>query len=972
MALVEEATISSQEVNSTILVGVADASTATSKTLTEALTSGSTAARVAALQHMIRLHLNGEPQNHMIMTVIKYITPLNNHQIKKLVLYFWEVIDKTDPEGNLLSVIILICSFLRNDLQHPNEFVRVLTLRFLCKLKEKDLLAPLVSAVIQNLSHSLNYVRRIAVLTIHSIYRRFPELLPDAPEIVHSYLQTERGDSALRNAFDFLVAFAPERAAAFLFAYKESGELATAVTQDTGYLLMSVVDFCRQMIRENPYDKAKYVPILFTVLQSRDPSVRYQCACAMPSLSSSKTAVKHATLTFVDILKTHTDNSVRLIVVDQLDHMRNRFLDVLQDSLMDVLSALNSVSLDAKSKIVKLAVELITAKNTDSFVQAMKRELQRVQADSDVDTPAGKDYRLLLIQAIHSALVRFPQSAPSVLPVLLDYVCDGSAVGDEVVCLIKEVLQVHPAIRWATLRRLMDGFPMMTSSSTLRSVLWILGTHVTSVEEIRTVSSVLKDAVGPLPLTPPAAPAKEVGGAAPVMQAMTTVREDGTYVTTISATPTTVASPSDAAEFAGLRVQITKGDYFLATTLASTLTKLVMQLDALHAPCDEARETAVAILDEILCYGLSSVAPSPMDDSAQEHVRLSLSILSNPRGTFIMDVMQEAQQVLTEQATQRAKTEKEARGAGVGRGRQDEEQQQVDAPLVFTQLLGTGADTGYELEAMDDGGSTAKKGRHEESAESYLRRIEDTKPLSGFCDPVYCEAHVEVHQFEVSVDWLLVNRTSHLLTKLTIELTSLGGMKLCERTQVYTLPPHGQLHVRTSLKVSATESGVIYGNVHYTAPNGERCCVILTDIHIDIMNYIKPAVCQGSEFRSKWCIFDWENKIDVFTDKYTLKDYIDLIVRELNMHLMEDYNGADVAMLSELPVADENMGSSEYISCNLFARTVFGDDALANVSVERDAATGMISGVVRIRSNAQTLAFGIGEKLTLLQKIGKV
>lgn len=40
-----------------------------------------------------------------------------------------------------------VCNALRNDLSHPNEYVRGCTLRFLCKLREPELLEPLVPTV---------------------------------------------------------------------------------------------------------------------------------------------------------------------------------------------------------------------------------------------------------------------------------------------------------------------------------------------------------------------------------------------------------------------------------------------------------------------------------------------------------------------------------------------------------------------------------------------------------------------------------------------------------------------------------------------------------------------------------------------------------------------------------------------------------------------------------------------------------
>jgi coatomer subunit beta len=42
--------------------------------------------------------------------------------------------------------------------------------------------------------------------------------------------------------------------------------------------------------------------------------------------------------------------------------------------------------------------------------------------------------------------------------------------------------------------------------------------------------------------------------------------------------------------------------------------------------------------------------------------------------------------------------------------------------------------------------------------------------------------------------------------------------------------------------------------------------VILNEIHIDIINYIKPATCGEVEFRQMWAEFEWENKVAVATN----------------------------------------------------------------------------------------------------------
>lgn len=51
------------------------------------------------------------------------------------------------------------------------------------------------------------------------------------------------------------------------------------------------------------------------------------------------------------------------------------------------------------------------------------------------------------------------------------------------------------------------------------------------------------------------------------------------------------------------------------------------------------------------------------------------------------------------------------------------------------------------------------------------------------------------------------------------------------------------------IKVSSTETGVIFGSILWEGPGMSEQCVILNDIHIDIMDYIKPAYCTEAQVR---------------------------------------------------------------------------------------------------------------------------
>jgi len=138
-------------------------------------------------------------------------------------MLYWEVVPKTSPDGKLLPEMILVCNALRNDLTSPNEYVRGCMLRFLCKLKEQEILEPLIPSVKACLEHRHSYVRRNAALAAYSIHKNFGEaLLPDGPEIMEKFITNETDISARRNAFLMLFNEAEDIAIDFLAEHMDN------------------------------------------------------------------------------------------------------------------------------------------------------------------------------------------------------------------------------------------------------------------------------------------------------------------------------------------------------------------------------------------------------------------------------------------------------------------------------------------------------------------------------------------------------------------------------------------------------------------------------------------------------------------------------------------------------------------------------------------------------------------------------
>lgn len=61
------------------------------------------------------------------------------------------------------------------------------------------------------------------------------------------------------------------------------------------------------------------------------------------------------------------------------------------------------------------------------------------------------------------------------------------------------------------------------------------------------------------------------------------------------------------------------------------------------------------------------------------------------------------------------------------------------------------------------------------------------------------------------------------------------------------------------------------------------------------------------------------------------------------------------------------MGDCGFLSATLYAKSIFGEDALANISIEK-VSDGTLQGHVRIRSKGQGIALSLGDKITIRQQ----
>ena len=263
---------------------------------------------------------------------------------------------------------------------------------------------------------------------------------------------------------------------------------------------------------------------------------------------------------------------------------------------------------------------------------------------------------------------------------------------------------------------------------------------------------------------------------------------------------------------------------------------------------------------------------------------------------------------------------------------------QADDLINWRQLRRRGAQAA-ELDIYD--GDDMSRATGSNMAEDFGSQLNHVYQLSGFADPVYAEACVTVHDYDIVLEILIINRTPHTLTNLTVELATMGDLKLVERPQTLTIGPLDQRTIRANIKVSSTETGHIFGTIVYeNSSTAEKSYINLSDVHLDIMDYIHPHTCSDEAFRLMWAEFEWENKVAINTTITELSTFLDHIVDKTNMNCLTPTSALG--------------GKSTFLAANLYAKSIFGEDALVNVSVEKkEDADGKLTGYIRIRSKTQ-------------------
>uniref|UniRef100_A0A336M8P6 Coatomer subunit beta n=1 Tax=Culicoides sonorensis TaxID=179676 RepID=A0A336M8P6_CULSO len=920
------------------------------------LEKGEVNVKIDTLKRVIQLMLNGEKLPGLLMTIIRFVLPLQNHTIKKLLLIYWEIVPKTSPDGKLLQEMILVCDAYRKDLQHPNEFLRGSTLRFLCKLKEPELLEPLMPAIRACLEHRHSYVRRNAVLAIFTIYKNFEWLVPDGPELIANFLDSQQDMSCKRNAFLMLLHADQERALNYLASCLDQ------VTNFGDILQLVIVELIYKVCHANPSERSRFIRCIYNLLNSSSNAVRYEAAGTLVTLSTAPTAIKAAVSCYIELIIKESDNNVKLIVLDRLialkenDHIER----VMQELVMDILRVLSATDIEVRRKTLTLAMELVSSRNIEEMVLVLKKEVSKTHNIEHEDT--GK-YRQLLVRTLHACSIKFPDIAGTVIPVLIEFLSDTNELAaTDVLIFVREAIEKFTNLRPLIIEKLIEAFPAIKSAKIHRAALWILGEYASTNADIQEVFDVLNQTLGEVPIVE--AEQKLLLGEQDENEQQknaintqtnqaTKVTSDGTYATQSAFSVSVTAKKEQRPP---LRQYLMDGDFFIGTTIATTVTKLALKFIELEnntVKHNRLCTTAMLIMSSILHLGKSGLPTKAITNDDTDRIFFCLKTLSHRSPDMVYVFRTACRDALAnmlkahheeEEQIQKTKSKKTVKV-------------QPDDPIIFAQLS-NGRDNQLGENVFESSLNQALAGTKSTALTDVLTpssNLNKVTQLTGFSDPVYAEAYVHVNQYDIVLDVLVVNQTNDTLQNCTLELATVGDLKLVERPQPVVLAPLDFCNIKATVKVSSTENGIIFGNIVYDTTTSSNV-VILNSIHIDIMDYILPASCTDTEFRTMWIEFEWENKVSVNTSIQDLHEYLKFILKSTNMKCLTPEKALS--------------GDCGFMAANLYARSIFGEDALANLSIEKpfDKPDAPVTGHIRIRAKSQGMALSLGDKINNTQK----
>ncbi|GIX62743.1 coatomer subunit beta-1 [Babesia caballi] len=937
------------------------------------LEEASASKKVAALEQAIWYLLKGHNVSSLLMNIIRYVLPSNDHRLKKLVHLFIQVFDFCKPDGTLIEEGILVCNALRNDLTSPNEFVRGSALRMIAKLRYWSIVSPMVPAVVENLTHAVPYVHRNALVCLAKIAERF------GPECVLSAIaETERlllgsGDpSVCVQAFNLLRVCEPALAVQYLLDVE--GALLSYTSGLHGAMIRSFTELCA--VTEQA--RSLMMRILLVLMEySPDNAVRVEGANVVCRLKSTPVEARRAAAgALAKVLMDESDLNVKILLIGKLNILYARSFssgdvpNVLEDHVMDLVRAMSGATAQVVTGLLSLALRSLTRQNVDSLLQAFKKAFTTAE-DIPTYTPERvAQYRVMLIKAINYTCGRFPERCGIVYDMLLGYLGHHhEQTAEDCATFFKQLVDLLPNLRDETIVKLLTFLEFIPHPGVLSTCFWVIGEHANSPKLSSYCIGKLYEALSPFPFVKPSKLVSEAGVDAAVSHGgnegtvapRTVVLQDGTYGAQIT------EDPHRASAGGSLRALLVNTcNPVLYCALAQCLLKIS------HASGDRDCTAKAALIVGNLIRLMEQ--PQNVGVHSQKRIRtilkLSLGLLKDP-DQFRPLVEEYLRASRTNWRTRPQSPVAELKG-------------NVEDPMTFDAIFGRSAedDWSFEDDLDDEVVPTVEDLEIEKvlDVEAAIRPVVmkeatagalgDVHQFTALLDQLYIEATVSVSSTRVHLTLYLHNVTDLVMQDVRVDIYANDRVEMLGHVPLTTIRAHSTVVQQVACRLTQNHGGVIHGYVQFNRENSVTYgSVPFNPMPLSVYDYITPCFISPTLFRSLWAESEWEHKVNLQPSRVEPLAILRNILKATHMTVVSPASPTSLRCASgpvghaeflteyldymvTQPEVAPLTGKPSFFALNLFCRTLFDQEVVANMSVVRQPDS-LYSGLFKIRSSTE-------------------
>lgn len=311
----------------------------------------------------------------------------------------------------------------------------------------------------------------------------------------------------------------------------------------------------------------------------------------------------------------------------------------------------------------------------------LKKELSKTNNSNELEDM--DKYRQLLVRGLHQMTVRFPDTAPTIIPAVIEYLSDTNELAAvDVLTFVREIIHKYEHLKDLILKKLLEIVSSIKSVKIMRGTIWILGEYCETAEDIQNLITLIRQSLGDLPIVDDelkrAAGQVDSKEDEQILRSNTSatsqqqlVTADGTYATQSAFTVNGSSASSQALKngdadidkrptFRGFLLQ---GHFFIAAALARTLAKLAMR----YARLVEGNVTkqnrfigeVMLIMASILHFGKSGLPKKAINEDDTDSINVCLRVVSE-RTAFIYNLFYEqSQQALGQMLDAKLKDENE-------------------------------------------------------------------------------------------------------------------------------------------------------------------------------------------------------------------------------------------------------------------------------------------------------------------------